>query len=451
MSTRQKLLHTILLLTIVIAILDLKAATVTIDTSQTYQTIEAIGGNFARGRKTGSDVVFDIPAEYCLRNLDVQHARVGIPLKGWEKSNDNDDPFHFEWTGFNTDEEIINIFKRIKALQDRNIPVQVAIWDVADWMVIPATQDSSSKRVISQEKYDEFIESMAAFLIYGRDHYDIENIDYLSINEANGGYSLLFSAEEYAKLVKMSGPRLKEYGVAHKWLVGDVSQINRESVTYIENILADEKARPYLGPVSGHSWWALADWWTQSSYEDLAALARKYDRSVWVAEVGYNPHYWLIDPSSWQHAWKTALTYYKILKYAQCTVADYWEYMYDYSLVDSASHMPWPDFFIIKMLSDNLNPGTQQIQADSDNSQILAMAFLHPETSHYFVQTINTTVQTENVTITGLPDLEFTLYRSTEHEYAAKIKMFKTENGILEISVPANSVNSLVAKPPADK
>src|SRR5687767_12553937 len=67
-------------------------ATVTVDTSQAFQTVRAIGGNYAMGRHTGSALVNDGVGRYTLDHLSPGRARVGIPLRAWEPVNDDADP-----------------------------------------------------------------------------------------------------------------------------------------------------------------------------------------------------------------------------------------------------------------------------------------------------------------------------------------------------------------------
>src|SRR6188768_110377 len=75
-------------------------ANVTVNTEQLAQTIAAIGGNYAIGKYTGGSSANDLVGSYTLNNLDPHHARIGIPLRDWEASNDNNDSNSFNWAGF---------------------------------------------------------------------------------------------------------------------------------------------------------------------------------------------------------------------------------------------------------------------------------------------------------------------------------------------------------------
>ena len=78
-------------------------ASIAVNLSQTYQTIGGLGGNYARA-KYGDFFIEsnDKVGQYTLANLQPKHARVGIPLRGWEPVNDDADPTSMNMAGFAT-------------------------------------------------------------------------------------------------------------------------------------------------------------------------------------------------------------------------------------------------------------------------------------------------------------------------------------------------------------
>src|SRR2546422_552355 len=74
-------------------------------------------------------------------------------------------------------------------------------------------------------------------------------VDFISLNEADGGFNLKFSATQQASLIKLAGPLFSQLGLSYtpKWLVGDTGNASR-LVNYATTILSDPGAAPYLGP-----------------------------------------------------------------------------------------------------------------------------------------------------------------------------------------------------------
>jgi len=108
------------------------AANVTINTSQTFQTIEGLGAGMLQSK---------LPAEYTDPNfynlivddLGASAARAPLlPLA--EKTNDDNDPNHFNWAGFDasTLAEPFGFFQQLKA---RGVDKFVtSVWTAPAWM-----------------------------------------------------------------------------------------------------------------------------------------------------------------------------------------------------------------------------------------------------------------------------------------------------------------------------
>src|SRR5256885_429709 len=110
----------------------------------------------------------------------------------------------------------------------------------------------------ARAKYgDFFVESIAAFLKRADETYGVR-VDYISLNEADGGFNLKFTSTEQASLIKLAGPLFSQLGLSYtpKWLVGDTGNASR-CVKYCTTILSDPGAAPYLGPISFHGWDSL--------------------------------------------------------------------------------------------------------------------------------------------------------------------------------------------------
>ena len=414
-------------------------ATVTVNTDQAYQTIEGLGGNYAIGRKVGSPTVNDAVGLYTLNNLSVAHARVGVPLRTWEPVNDNNDADTANAGGFVNSGDTRNVFLLMQDLHARGIPISLAIWDAPDWMVSNPTWPED--RVVAPAMYEELSESIEQFLVTARDVYGVP-VETIAFNEADLGYYFLFTAQEHANFIKTAGPRIESHGLPTKWLVGDTAQV-AGLYNYAKAILEDADARPYLAAVSYHSWTALTA--TDAQFTRIYDLANQYGKAVWCTELGYDSALHFNPPifRTWEYGIKTARTYHRVLKQSRASVIHYWEYQNDYPLVNPSTMTPNPAFYVVKELAEGLRPGAQVVSADSDEPTLMALAGKHVADETFMLQLVNTSTSSEQVSINGLPSSALTLIRSSATQNGATVGTYNPVNGILTLTLPAESVSTL--------
>src|SRR3954465_1939774 len=134
-------------------------AGIAVNVSQTAQTIQGLGGNFARAKYGDFSIESnDKVGQYALANLQPKHARVGIPLRGWEATNDDADPASMNMAGFATTNTTVDgVFKLMRDLSSRGIPVTATVWDAPNWMLTDPTLKNN--RVVPPTNYPELIES----------------------------------------------------------------------------------------------------------------------------------------------------------------------------------------------------------------------------------------------------------------------------------------------------
>ena len=410
------------------------AATITVNTGATRQTISGIGGNYAFDQS-------DSPVgKYTLNNLNPKHVRVEMYISEWEPVNDNGDPNGFNWTSFKDVGYTHANFVQMQDFKNRGIPVVASIWDVPNWMVQNPSEPDG--RIIPPAMYDEAVESIAAYLVYARDHYGV-TIPYISFNEANGGYNTSFSPSQMIAFMKKAGPRFASLGLSTKWLIGDVSN-PMEAIAYVTPILQDSSVAQYLGPaVSAHSW--NPDQASDTVFSDIYTLANRYGKAVWVEEVGLDPSGWKIAgyTSSWTYAFDLARLYYRLIKNMRASVLTYWEYGDDYPLVDPSTLQPYPAFHVVKQLADQLLPGTDIVETTSSNSGILVFSGRKSSSGNFMVQMINTTSATEVANLSGLPNSSLTWRRISSGEKGITVGNYTPSSGKLTINLPPQSINTL--------
>jgi O-glycosyl hydrolase len=419
-------------------------ATVTLDMNQPWQTIDSIGGNYCRANFAHYVGAQEAIGQYTVDHLDPRIVRVPIIFKQWEPTNDNADPAAINMAGFTDTGEVTEVFQLMKQFQDQGRTIIASAWDAPDWMVSnPANVD---QRIVPAAMWGELAESMAAFVKRAKDAYGV-TINYLSFNEANGGYKLLFTAAEHADFIEMAGKRLDGLGLTgRKWLVGDTYRV-RDSVPYMKAILDDAGAKPYLGPISFHTWWSESI--PQSEWSALADLAAQYGKPLWSAEIGAVNGVWKTPEvlETWDYAVRTALTYHKTLAWARANAALYWQYQDDFRIMSLDTTDQFLVYHVIKQLRDGLPTGAQLVSAASDDSSLYALAARDIAGDGLFVQVINNTSSDKPVTFSGLPSNMVTVLRtSSVGEESAVVGTPTPTGGKLSLTLKAQSVTVLKAK-----
>jgi O-glycosyl hydrolase len=410
---------------------------VKIDTTRAHQVIQGIGGNFVHRFSNTSTILSQDPVSaYNLAHLSPTHVRVGMPLDTWELSNDDEDSDTFNWDNFRDGGKVHAVFEFMHEVSGSGIPIMASIWDVPDWMV--TNPQARRERVVAPEMYDELVESTAAWLKFAQDVYGV-TVDYISFNEADIGVNVIFSPANYAEIIKRAGRRFAELGLSTKWLLGDSSN-SENALGLAQGIWRDKATRPYLGPLSFHSWDADAP---DSALREIGAWAEARGLEVWAAEVGYNPHIWRNPDTftTWENALQLARIYSRLLKLARVAVPFYWQMMNDYQLVSGDGETPYPAFYIIQQLRRHLPPGSQIIETPADTDTRYSFAAASPD--HLMVHLTNTGASPETVTLEGLPAGTYTLTRSSETENAAHAGTFEVEGRAPAFELPARSVSIL--------
>lgn len=422
-------------------------ATVNVNQLSTQQTIQSLGGNYAVGQFQG--VVQDSVGRYTLTNLKPKDVRVQLPVAEWEPANDNTSSSSFNWANFKDTGKVHSLFLMLKDFQAQGKNISAAVFNAPNWMVTSATVTRYNQRVLRPEMYTELIESMAAFLKKAKDTYGV-TIKTVSINEADGGYRVLLSASQYANLVKLGGAKFASLGLTTKWVIGD-SYYTKGAYDYAKNILAVSGVKQYAAAISYHSWWSetLSDGeWTR-----MRSLGQQYGLPIWANEVGFfalaskqQPYLF----KNWEGARRLAHIYNKVLRLSGATQLLYWQYQKDFPLLEVSSTTGaatlYPSYYIVKLLVDNIQPGSKILNVSSDSGSIMPLAAKDTAHNKFITQAINFDKTAISVTFKGLPNQPMTLIKNANGINSQNLGTRTPVNGTLTVTMAADSVLTLTGK-----
>jgi len=279
-------------------------ATVRVDATVRHQAMEGFGATTLSLVYGG----FDVEGYDDEDNLPALRAKVIEALYGQVKltmgnlqlpmleqaKNDDDDPHHLNWSGFDLRE---SKFMKEKIV-DLARPYGFDNFQLAHNIDFRRMHWLKPIRAADYSRYlDECAENVVAGVVHWRDTWHIEP---LSGNRELGGGS----TQEVVDIVKRAGAALRKAGVNTMKFVVPNEETEAKSLETATAILADPEARPYVGAISYHpypygsnyasiphlfrtSGAGMPDHGKIEQRRKLRDLGRQYHVPLWMSEVSH--------------------------------------------------------------------------------------------------------------------------------------------------------------------
>lgn len=427
---------------------DTMPARLAMDASARRYRLHGFGGNYCFN--LASPVT-----QYTLDNLRSAWARTEMKLEKWEPNNDNGTPYEADWSYFEKQDQPGTDLRRGfligQQLHQRGIPQVISIWWLPEWMYTDPGQKTRSDhgRLIDPLLFEEFLESVGAYLLYGRDKYGFEP-ELFSFNEPNLGVYVLFTPEAHRELVKRVGAHFEKLGLKTKLLIGDVNH-PRGTHTYVQPALQDPEAMKYAGALSFHSWGGA----TEAQYAAWADTAERAGLPLLVAEAGTDAAAWRGQSfDSYWYGMGEVRQYQELLLHARPQALMYWEFTSDYGLArEKATGVePTARFWFMKQFTDLTPRHSDAVGSVSDHPKVLFTAF---EAGGQYALHVANLAAARTVTIEGLPEriTSISAVRTSETESFAELETQPPGAGALRLDLPARCLLTLVldvAPPPTE-
>lgn len=376
----------------------------TLDTSEVGREFDGLGGNFRLQNPDTDPKVID----YNIENLRVAWTRFEMPWREWHPEEDVD-PYEAAEAG-DIHPHVEASMEIAQRMYERGKPVMLATWSGPDWAIegpFTTGYDETGQRgnPLDQDKTEQIYESVTSYILYLRDHYGVET-EYYSFNESDLGIYIRQTPEEHAEFIKGLGSYMEEQGLDTKILLGDASDATAHE--FIEPAMNDPEARPYMGPVSFHSWRG----WEEETLQKWADAAERMDLPLVVGEGS-------IDAAAWQYpgffeeplyALEEIDIYTRILEINQPLSILQWQLTADYSVLsggglfgnDEEPLHPTQRFWNLKQhASTPENVNFMPISGNRDDVTSAAMG--DNDRGVYALHLVNNG-PTHETTLSGLPD-----------------------------------------------
>lgn len=241
-------------------------ASIVVDNSIQYQTMEGFGAS--HGTLGSGPYHYHLSPEFLAQAIDAVYGQVRLTTGNLEigpietpanakdpwaqQANDDDDPMHFNWQGFNfgrSDLAKQQLVDRAGPLgfDDYYLDLRISVRFANAWMKAIRAKDYN-------RYLDECGEQVSAGMIHWRDAYGIVP-KYLELfNEPTSGNGELDpgSTKEEIDIVKRVGKRLRKEGFSSVKFVVPGEETEEKSLEVATAILADADARQYVGAIAYH-------------------------------------------------------------------------------------------------------------------------------------------------------------------------------------------------------
>jgi len=398
------------------------------------QKIISIGGNYPQANYTTE--AWDLVGRNTIEQFKPSHVRVALPLQFYGVSYET-----YSGEKILQQPRVISLLNSMREMKEDYgvVNFTVSVWRVANELV--ENPEDQNKRRIKPDKYHEVIDMIEAFLLAAKNEYGVE-ADYFSFNESNGGYMTLFSPEESITFIKMAGERFESAGLKTIFLWGDTSS-TKTTVPFASAIAADPSVVKYLGPLSFHSWWSETE--PNTIFEEVAALAKQYDRPVWCTELGHHalahqtPGYNL----DWDYAFRFAKISHRVFRYSNTEVSMFWTWQKNYEIMSADTLTKYPIYYLTRHQTDHFN-GLQLVHSESSEEDILPLAGYNDD-NRLVLQLINLKAEPITIRVPQVSSTNATMLTSTEANLWEKTNMVfdSTAKGAY-LKLKAESVNTII-------
>ena len=426
---------------------DTTPAKLRLDTATRRYHFAGAGGNYC----------FNIESpvsRYTLDHLNVAWGRTEMSLSYWEPDEHSAAP-----AGIAYFQQREQAYPRLrlemqmgKQLQDKGIPYVVSIWAIPEWAYTdpgPAPQ-RRGRRHLAPDKIGALVRSIGSYLQYAKQQYGAEP-DLFSFNEANLGVDVTLTPEEHRDMIKRLGAHFEELGLKTRLLLGDATG-PRNTHEWALAAANDPEAMRYLKAVGFHSWGGG----TPEHYKAWGDLAEWLQLPLLVTELGVDASAYMGGMyDSFSYGMREVRMYQELLLYARPQGTQQWEFTADYGIVRTLRHddgtaelVPTSRFWLVKHFTDLTPHNADALATNSDNDKVLMTAFTagRDDQRVYTIHVANMAA-TRQVTIEGLPDLEFRAVRTSEPRNFEELQPVRPQGGTIRLDLAARSLLTLTTMP----
>jgi glucuronoarabinoxylan endo-1,4-beta-xylanase len=380
---------------------------VSIDAAETHQTMEGFGTMWTYWAWLPE---YDDPAFFdaIVDDLGVSLVRVEIPAS-LEPSNDDADPNHFNWDGFNLS-DMDRLLRFCQEFDKRGVKRFLG-----DTFSPPGFLKTNRAvewgGAIRADMWDEYAEFMTAFIVLARKNYGINISDITIQNELlfiEWYGSCVYHPQAAREAVRALMRRFKRDRISTQIHMPEDMMFYDRMMAYIAPTMADPETREFPGGFCTHRRGGFDE--VRRWRDDTA----QYGRQNWMTETSGHPQ-------DWSGAMKMASDIYDYVVGGNFSV---WVYLRLTQPARSGQGLmvdgrPAPKYYAAKHYYRYVRPGAVRVGANCPDGDLLVSAFRHDVDGTLTVVLINRSDEEAAVRLAakgnGLP-AAYALYCSSETE-----------------------------------
>lgn len=382
------------------------AATVTIDGTRTYQTMEGMGTMNRVSQWGVKQGAFTVPAPldgFYDSLINVMGFTVMRPA---ESCRFNPSPGVYDMDELNSTYENILEMQKVAEANDEPFMVAPSVFSPPGYMKLngkcmgdgASTYPIDMTNSLSSDYYDAFGEFCATYISHVQDTLGIPVYAFSAQNEPyfNEPYSSCSygSGRHYASMLQVVGPYIRE--ASPSTLIYGAEHMAHMFPSWEGAIRSDVEAGPYLDRYAFHGYTDGV----QVDTTSFDSVTVDGGRPVWMTETGgpCDTHEdGLVLARSIMRNFNQGLSAWMFCGCIGNATACGWLVAKDHP--DYPNGTPGPAYWAHAHFARFARPGWKRIAAESDNAGVLVSAFASPTTNGLSVVFINTGSSTENVSL----------------------------------------------------
>lgn len=422
------------------------AATLTVDGSRTYQTIDGFGTNInsLSWNDLNSKAAIDLLADQMGQTL----WRVVFDMMDWEDPNDNADPAvanQVYYDALYSNRKFQNLWGTLRYLNQKGFDSTIALsfmGPLAQWMG-GATVDAAHE--------DEVVEAIVTLVAYARNTAQVRfgMLDPFNESDWNGNEGPKLSAAQYVRLLEKILTRLDALGVTDLQVLGpNTADVGTGVGTYLPAMMASPKVMARLAHFAFHSYSAS----TGGADAVLKASAHP-GKNFWMTEYAVPEHAFALlqQNASGLLVWEGFDSIYNhAIARGEPAVPgndDVGSVPLQYNATTPVSYTPRKEFYLDAQLFRFVPPGSQRVEVSGASGGLVPLAFVHPPSGRVTLVVLNTGATTSaTATLKNLPAVTSfaTVKTDATNDLAAGPDVPVTQSTI-SFSAPGGGIVTLTA------
>lgn len=383
---------------------------VQVDSTKTHQTIDGWGGNIypqavlalANADTNYFSKMFD--------ELSTDTLRIRSYWYQLEQYNDNEDAGSIDWTNMTTGDvtgsDIHNELLALREFSQRGIRLWFSSWRFPNWMLGESPDYvQEGQKTLPSGMDDEYVESLAGYLLYAKNMYGVE-YDFISVaNEPfyGGVYIGGMDAQRYYSITQKLKQKLLENNYSAQFVAAEANSAT---------IDASNKTKAYFDADVNHDVYDVLSFHayhkSNTGLNGFYRTAKQLGIKVYVSEQEVVTSTNTEEKYSWQHAINNAVGLHDVLTYGKASMTLHFAYS---SLAASsgglviydAMNKAWtPTYDMLKHFYNRVPIGSKMIDLSptfANNNDVYMLGFLKPNQKLEFILINKSQTDTHTISV----------------------------------------------------